>query len=167
MILFLIGLPGSGKSFLGKKLSESTLVPFFDLDEEIEKGEGMSVQQIFKNLGQNHFRLLEAEYLSELLELKNGIVATGGGTPCFFNNLELMQSKGVVVFLDEPLEVIEGRMTAETNQRPLFENANPKEKLEELNTQRRGIYLQANVVLQGAQYASVEEKVKHLTQWMK
>ena len=86
MKLYLIGLPGSGKSVLAKKISRSLRLPVFDLDECIEMQEGVKISEIFSAKGQEYFRTIEADALRKQSESKEFVMATGGGTPCFHNN---------------------------------------------------------------------------------
>src|ERR1700740_717154 len=100
MRLFLIGLPGSGKSTIGKELSRLLQLPLMDTDDEICKREKLTVEEIFTSKGEPYFRELEKNLLAELVQSYNGIVSTGGGLPCFFDNIEVITKNGVGVFLN-------------------------------------------------------------------
>jgi len=89
---------GCGKTTIGKKLSKALQLPFIDLDTLIEKNENTSINTIFDTFGENYFREIERKYLLKVFEYETGIIATGGGTPCFFNNMELMNKNGISVF---------------------------------------------------------------------
>lgn len=147
--IYLIGLPGSGKSTLGKKLALQTSYEFVDLDHYIAEQEQAPVSQIFKEKGEAYFRALETKALQQLADRAKLIVATGGGTPCFNNNMGLMKQNGVTVFMDLPVELIEQRLNkAEIAVRPLFAgNVSVAEKLQELAASRRKFYLQADIIL--------------------
>jgi len=120
MRIFLIGFMGSGKSTLGKKLSELVKAPFIDLDSAIESAEGKSISEIFKDRGEEYFRKTETETLHETARSRNVVIATGGGTPCFHNNMEWMNEKGVTVYLKaEPGELYH-RLLKERQTRPLL-----------------------------------------------
>jgi shikimate kinase len=106
MIFFLVGLPGCGKSTIGKKFAQFISHPFLDLDHIIETGENSKISELFATHGEQKFRELEHQYLKDTEKIKNGIIATGGGTPCFFNNMELINSLGKSIFLDvSPFEI--------------------------------------------------------------
>lgn len=127
--IFLIGMPGAGKTTVGRKLSVALQMPFIDLDEFIEAKYRQSVRQIFSEKGESFFRQAEAEALREVASQEGGaIVATGGGTPCFLNNMDLMNQTGTTVFLKLPPEVIAERLMAHgREQRPLVASKTPAE----------------------------------------
>ena len=98
MLLFLIGYMGCGKSSIGRPLAKRLGLKFVDMDTEIERRCGVSVQQFFADRGEEAFRRLERELLRELTSAEDTVVATGGGVPCFFDNMELMNGAGVTVY---------------------------------------------------------------------
>ncbi|NJN78937.1 MAG: shikimate kinase [Saprospiraceae bacterium] len=98
MNIYLIGFMGSGKSFIGKQLSEQLNFEFCDLDERIETAKNQSIASIFENKGETYFRKLESTILQKTANLKNTIIATGGGTACFFDNMEWMNENGKTIF---------------------------------------------------------------------
>src|SRR3954470_7416337 len=101
MKIFLIGFMGSGKTHWGKLLAAKLHVPFFDLDTVISATEKESVSEIFATKGEEYFRYKEKEILEELVEdHDNFIISCGGGTPCFFNNIDFMKKKGRVIWLN-------------------------------------------------------------------
>ena len=101
MKIYLIGMPGSGKSTVGKPLADRLNTPFLDLDQVIEAQEGAAIRDIFATKGEGHFRTLEEQYLKETTRRKaDFVLSTGGGTPCFFTNMDFMLTHGKVVFLD-------------------------------------------------------------------
>src|SRR6185503_20434689 len=100
MKIFLLGLPGSGKTTLGKELSNALRLPFVDLDSEIERLEGKKISEIFAANGEEYFRNLESSELRKRCTSKGEFVmATGGGTPCFFDNMEWINRAGKSIFL--------------------------------------------------------------------
>src|SRR5215510_8108006 len=120
MKIFLVGFMGSGKSTLAEKLSELMDVSFIDLDSKIEESEGKSVNEIFKERGEEYFRSLEAEALRKTARVRDAIIATGGGAPCFNDNMEWMNENGVTVYLKaEPGELYH-RLLKERETRPLL-----------------------------------------------
>jgi len=145
--IFLIGLSGVGKSTLGKQLSDRLEARFIDLDAEIEKSEQNSIDFIFKNKGENYFRELETKHLkSEKIEF-DFVMATGGGTPCFFDNMNWMLQNGVVVYLQLPILDLVSRLSTSYS-RPLLNGTNPDEielMLENQLKERAGIYSRAHL----------------------
>lgn len=153
MKLFLIGMPGSGKSTLGRALALHYAVPFLDLDAEIVARAGQVIPAIFMQHGEAHFRRLEAEVLRELVARPEPLVlATGGGTPCFHDNLVVLNAGGLTLWLDVPVPTLAARLAAvaETASRPLLATAGPTEKwLNETLGTRAQFYQQARLRCSG------------------
>ena len=151
-------MPGSGKTTLGKRLAKEMLTDFVDLDKEIEKREGKSVQQIFSEKGEDYFRQIESRELIEWAgSSKSFVMATGGGTPCFYEGINVINNSGLSIFLDVPLTTLFSRLGKKTD-RPLL-NANDinekKEKLSALRANRIQYYQQANVTVRNANFSKV------------
>lgn len=149
---FLIGLPGSGKSTLGKSLADFLSLRFVDLDEEIERHTGAPIRKIMEESGEDYFRTTEQHCLSRVLNFQPGFVlACGGGTPCFFDNLPRMQASGLVIFLNPPLELIAQRlMDSGFADRPLLAGADDLSgKISRLYALRSKFYLQADIIYPG------------------
>jgi shikimate kinase len=128
MLIFLIGFMASGKSYVGKKLAAAMDFDFHDLDDYIEKKENLSVTEIFEKKGEAFFRQKESEYLADFLTKKNIIVATGGGCPCFFDNIDKMLNSGLVIYLFAHNELIFKRLrNSDLSQRPLLKNKTDEE----------------------------------------
>jgi shikimate kinase len=149
MKLFLIGLPGSGKTTLGKELAKKLASPFVDLDTLVEAKEKQTIQNIFKDHGEDYFRRVEATVLKDWCGTSEEfIMATGGGTPCFFDNMEQINKAGKSIFLDVPAHEIATRLKRSSqNKRPLFENLYDEElkaKIESLRSQRIPFYQKAH-----------------------
>lgn len=142
-------MPGCGKTTMGKSLAEICNTSFHDLDRLIEKVAQRAVPEIFNQNGEEYFRALERDTLvnfSKTHSLK--VLATGGGTPCFHNNMTFMNQFGITIFLDQPVDVLYERLLADRS-RPLFSNLSPKEfriKLESMYAQRRRYYTMANII---------------------
>ena len=153
--IFLIGLPGSGKTTLGKQLAASLQIAFIDLDKAIESSVGKKIEDIFKDQGELNFRKLESEILSQHCKLEEPFVmATGGGAPCFGTNIEIMKNSGTVIFLDVPPKTISERIIHEVAHRPLLKHETPdslKDRIEFLRSQRIGFYKQANHTINGSE----------------
>ncbi len=145
--LFLIGFMGSGKTYWGKRLAETFSLPFLDLDHLIETKEGQPIANLFAREGEKAFRILERHYLYSLAESPSSIVATGGGTPCFFDNMLWMRAHGVVLWIDVPFEVLWARLQGtEQYKRPLLAQTT-LEAVRQLWQERRTCYEQADVTV--------------------
>lgn len=116
-------MPGSGKSTFGKLLAEELGRKFFDLDEQIEKMTGVLIPKIFEEAGEDQFRILECYVLGMLLKLDEpSLIATGGGTPCFYDNITTMKEAGPTIFINTPLDTIVERVIKKKETRPLVNN---------------------------------------------
>lgn len=152
--IVLVGMPGSGKSTFGRMLARELNFVFIDLDHLVEKEEGRLIKDIFGEDGEGKFRELETYYLNQALDNVEGFVlSTGGGTPCFNDNMDLINEKGISVFLDVPLEELQKRLTKDSvSQRPLFFGMNTGEitlKLKDMMAIRGLYYDQAKIKLSG------------------
>lgn len=153
--IFFVGMPGSGKSTLGIELASKLGLEFIDLDNEIEKSHGSNIKEIFTNEGEDKFRSLEKLQLEKsLYEFPAFVMATGGGTPCFFDNLELMKSSGLVVFLEVSAETLNYRLTSGMGiqNRPLLNTVKEGTVLNELKKKliiRKSYYSKAHITIVG------------------
>jgi shikimate kinase len=121
MKIYFIGFMGSGKSHWGTLLSEKLNVPFFDLDEQVILKEGKTIAEIFEKEGEEHFRLLEKDMLHFITDrYETFVMACGGGTPCYFNNIEYMHQAGTTVWINAPVETLFQRLVNEKDARPLI-----------------------------------------------
>ncbi len=121
MKIFLIGFMGAGKTHWGRELSRKLNLPFFDLDEQVVSREDKSISDIFAEKGEEYFRLLEKETLHIITESHDSfIMACGGGSPCYFNNLDYMNQAGTTVWINTPIDVLFQRLLKEKNERPLI-----------------------------------------------
>lgn len=126
--VFLIGFMGCGKTHWGQALSRKLGLPFFDLDHRIEEKEEKTINAIFSDEGEEYFRMLEKEVLYLLTESHDSFVmATGGGTPCFYNNIGYMKKSGTVLWLNCSVDCIFDRLVAEKENRPLVKNLTEEE----------------------------------------
>ena len=125
--IFLVGFMGSGKSTVGRNLAEKINWDFVDLDEVIEKREGLTISQIFEEKGEEYFRNKEALYLRELSQKEKVVVATGGGAPCFSDNMSWMNEHGLTIYLKADAELLLERLKAETISRPLLKGKSEAE----------------------------------------
>lgn len=151
MKLFLIGMMGSGKSYWTKKLSKKLKIGGYDLDFLIESHEERTIAEIFEEDGEAYFRKTEAKLLRWFAEKKAFILATGGGTPCYEENMKWMNKQGVTVWIDEPVEVLAERLQPEKAHRPLIRDLSDdqiRSFLENKLAERRIFYEQATFHLQ-------------------
>lgn len=150
MNIFIIGFMGSGKTHWGRIWSAKEKLSFFDLDSEVENAFKMSVGAIFEEKGEEKFRELERYHLRKFASKKNFILATGGGTPCFDENLEWMKLHGKVFYLKAEPEFILEKVLNEVEKRPLLKNVNSSELLffiQKKLAEREPEYSKANVIL--------------------
>ncbi|MDR1004648.1 MAG: shikimate kinase [Prevotellaceae bacterium] len=144
--IFLTGYMGAGKTTLGKALARELHVPFIDLDWHIEERQHKSVSELFAERGETGFRELERNLLHEVAQFEDVIISTGGGTPCFFDNMDYMNGQGLTVFLDAPVPVLFRRLRIAKHQRPLLRDKSDEELLdfiEQALAQRTPHYLKA------------------------
>lgn len=118
--LFIVGYMASGKTTFGKALARSLGWDFIDLDFYIEQRFRKSVREIFASEGEDSFRLKENAMLREVGEFENTVISCGGGTPCFFDNMDFMNARGTTVFLNTEPECIVRRLVANNSRRPLM-----------------------------------------------
>ncbi|MCZ2223348.1 MAG: shikimate kinase [Chitinophagales bacterium] len=145
MKIFLIGMMGSGKSFLGKQIAGKLQLSMFDLDNLIEAKEKSSIEEIFSKKGEKYFREIETKILRSFSNEESFVLATGGGAACFNNNMEWMNEEGITVWLNETIDIITERLLNEKKQRPLIKNIKDdelKEFLKELLEERNQFYKQ-------------------------
>lgn len=149
--IYLIGFMGCGKSHWGQLLSEKLKIPFFDLDEKIIEKEGKSINEIFGSEGEERFRLLEKEVLYMLTESHESFVmATGGGTPCYFKNIDYMKKNGTTIWINSAIESLYNRLLKEKDKRPLLRNLTDeqlKSYIIKKAGDRRIYYQQASIIV--------------------
>lgn len=149
-IIFLTGMPAAGKTYWGTRVAEAYGFPFIDLDEYIIQREREDIRQLFSK-GEGWFRAKEHASLIGLIGMikRPTIIATGGGTPCFFNNLKQMQRSGTLIYLKARIETLASRIGADEQVRPLLRGRqNIKEVLQQLLHERERFYEQASYILQ-------------------
>ena len=143
MNIFIVGPMGSGKSTVGKIISDELFLSFFDTDEEIESRTGASIDWIFDLEGEEGFRKRESEVLEEMAQKNSIVLSTGGGVILSDINRELLSSRGTVFYLSTPIDVQVER-TSKDKDRPLLKNGDPKEILSNLHEKRESLYLQVS-----------------------
>lgn len=169
MRIFLIGFMGSGKTTAGRKLSPRLNIQFIDLDSEIEKETRMTVREIFKLKGEEYFREIESEILRKLSREDDFVMATGGGTPCFKDNIDFMNQKGITVYLKLNTAELISRLEKAKAKRPLLEGKDDKEMQQfieyKLKT-RTPYYEKARIITRGMNLniPSLAEKILYMKQ---
>lgn len=125
--IILLGYMGAGKTTIGKALAKELDMPFYDLDWYIENRMRKTIRQIFDERGEEGFRTIEKNMLHEVAEFENVIISCGGGTPCFFDNMEYMNQQGETCYLKASPEVLYNHLKMSKNERPLLLNKTPDE----------------------------------------
>jgi len=128
--IFLTGYMGAGKTMIGKALGNRMNLSYIDTDHFIENRFKKKVSEIFASEGENRFREIEHNVISELSDFENVVISTGGGLPCFNNNMELMNEKGITVYLEASVDELAARLDASKTVRPVLQGRSG-EKLRE------------------------------------
>jgi shikimate kinase len=144
----LIGMMGSGKSSIGRRLAARLAIPFVDADAEIEKAAGMSISDIFARHGETDFRSGEARVIARLLEGGPQVLATGGGAFMNEGTRAAIKARGVSIWLSAEFEVLLRRISKRKNERPMLQTDNPDETLRHLLNVREPIYALADLTVQ-------------------
>ncbi|MEY4384440.1 MAG: Shikimate kinase [Bacteroidota bacterium] len=153
--IFLVGMPSSGKSTLGKELARNLGYSFTDMDKLIETREQKSIADIFSSKGEDYFRELEKKILHTIQPNQSTVIATGGGVPCFHNNMEFIKENGISIFLNVDIDDLAKRIyKAQTNNRPLLNIATESEEtiignIKNLYETRLPFYKQADIQVDG------------------
>ncbi len=152
MRIYLIGFMGCGKSSFGKRLARKLEYPFLDLDQAVEVSSGLTVPEIFSKQGEISFRQMEKEELQRTVELPEGVIATGGGTPCFYDNMDFMNAAGKTVYLKMSPLSLAHRLEYARRERPMVSGRKGDELLQLIKTklqERETFYLQAHCIIKG------------------
>ena len=157
---------GVGKTTIGKLLSKEMDVEFIDLDKCIENRYRKTIQEIFAEKGEDKFRIIEREMLREVATFQNVLISTGGGTPCFFDNMDVMNRLGVTVYVKAPVKQLVSRLLASKNVRPILSNMSPQELkvfVTDHLAQREYYYNQAKLTYQTEYLVSVDQVHESVT----
>lgn len=158
---------GSGKTHWGRLLSEKLGIRFFDLDEQVTEHAGRSIPEIFAADGEEQFRLMEKDALHIITESHDSFVmACGGGSPCYFNNIDYMNKAGVTVWINTPLDVLHNRLVGEKEKRPLIKDLTDEQLkgfIQKKFSDRRIYYEQATISIEEEPFEldSLIEKIFH------
>lgn len=143
---------GSGKSTMGRALASDLKMTFVDLDSFLEEKYFRTIPQIFAEEGEENFRRKERKVLEEVSAFDDVVIATGGGAPCFFDNMELMNNSGFCIFLDVAVDALVNRLLTARIERPLIKGKSPEELrnfIDGLLEKRRPFYEKAKYILKG------------------
>jgi shikimate kinase len=157
--VFLIGFMGCGKSTFGRKLAEELNWDFVDLDDYIEFQEKSSIPEIFRDKGEAYFRSLESKAVEESSKWKRTIISTGGGTPCFNDNISSINNIGLSVYIKLSPEVLKSRLEGEKFKRPLIANLSDIEMLSFIQlklSDRSSDYSKSKIVFEYSDAGEVE-----------
>lgn len=152
MRIYLIGYMGCGKSTLGRKLAATLNLTFIDLDSFLEEKYFRTIPQIFAEEGEAGFRRKEQTVLHEVSAFDNIVVATGGGAPCFFDNMEVMNNTGFCIFLDVDTDSLVNRLVHAKTERPIIKGKSADELhqfIDEMMLKRRPFYEKARFTIKG------------------
>ena len=166
--IILVGFMGAGKTTVGKALSKELGIPFYDLDWYIETRHRKKVAQIFTEAGEEAFRKMEYNMLHEVAEFEDVIISCGGGTPCYFDNMDYLNRQGQVVYLKASPEVLYGHLLMSKNDRPLLRGKTPDELIAYIKEQlkeREPYYNKARYTLDVSlmdNYEKIKITIDHL-----
>lgn len=152
MRIYLTGYMGSGKTTIGKKLATRLGFLFIDLDKLIENKYRITIPDIFNRFDEDAFRLVEHQTLQETFTFSNAVISTGGGTPCFYDNMALINQHGYSVYIQMHINSLYERLVNSKKKRPLLDNKTPEQVMEHIHKQlkeRESDYLQSKLVIKG------------------
>ena len=155
MIIFLLGFMGSGKSTVGRRLAGRLAYSFIDMDARLEGEHGMTINEIFEKLGEKAFRELESNLLKEMVTLQDAVISTGGGLPCTGNNMDLINRKGVSIYLRMEPAALLNRLSRGKSRRPLIRHLSRQELetfIQEKLREREPVYLRAHHIINGLNF---------------
>ena len=165
MRVFLIGYMGVGKTTIGKKLAKRLGLRFIDLDDYITSNEYASIAQVIENIGEDYFRNIERHYLLEVTQMEDVLISTGGGTPCFFDHMTLINDSGVSVYLKMDKKSLTNRLKNGMDNRPLLKGKKPEELegfIEDHLKERKPFYEQAHIAFDALNMNS--ERIEELAE---
>ncbi|PWG78406.1 shikimate kinase [Pararcticibacter amylolyticus] len=169
MRIFLIGFMGCGKTTWGKKLASALEIPFLDLDALIREHTGMTVPQYFQEFGEARFRETERDVLQSAAFPEDAVISTGGGAPCYFDNMDWMNSHGIAVYMSLSPGMLASRLENAKEVRPVLEGRKGEalvQFIQEKLQEREPFYSKANVIVTGPEF-SVEKFISAIEDYQR
>lgn len=171
MRIFLIGYKGSGKTTTGNFLAEKLSLPFIDLDRYIEENLGRTIPVLYEEVGEERFRMIEKDNLIDLInKFDNCIIATGGGTPRYGNNMDILLNTGYVIYIKVNDETLINRWKKYFRERPIFKNVKSEDDLQEylnkLRNANESIYSRAHYIFD-FETQSLDDLLNHIDEVLK
>ena len=163
--IFLIGYMGVGKTTAGKELAKLLNLEFVDLDHFIQNRYNKTISQLFEQLGEEGFREIENKVLKEVAQFENVVISTGGGVPCFYDNMEVMNNAGITIYMKASSELLSARLNLCKEKRPLIKDKSEEELLlfvkDNLN-RREPHYSRAKIVFEANELVNREDVDKYV-----
>lgn len=150
--VFLIGFMGSGKSTIGRYISSDMKWRFIDMDDYFEQKHQCTIKEFFAKYGEDKFRIAENEVVRELSSATDAVIATGGGAPCYFDNMEIMNKAGLTIYLDVQPSDLANRLKKAKDNRPLLADKTDEQLLSYIESklaEREQHYRKAHMVVDG------------------
>lgn len=150
--VFLVGFMGSGKSTIGKYIANDMKWEFIDMDNYFEKKHNCTIKEYFAQYGEDQFRVAENEVVKELSTAENAVIATGGGAPCYYDNMDIMNSAGATIYINVEPEDLANRLSKAKSKRPLLADKSDEELLDYIKSklgEREEHYRKAKMVVDG------------------
>ncbi len=169
MRIFLTGYMGCGKSTIGRKVAALMGINFIDLDKYIEERNFKSVPDIFAQDGEMVFRTKERQALEEVAQFEEIVIGTGGGAPCFFDNMKLMNEAGITIYLAPDIETLVYRLLKSKTERPLIAGKSPEELkifIQQALEKRAPFYEQSKIILRGKNDINPEDVFKLIKEYL-
>ena len=158
--VFLIGYMGSGKTTVGKRLAISLSLSFIDLDDFIQNKYRKTIAELFAEIGEEEFRKIESKTLREVSEIEDVVISTGGGAPCFFDNMKIMNNAGITLYIEAEPEELAARLLASKTVRPLIAGKSEDELIPFIKkhlSQRERYYKSAQIIYQSERMTTKED----------
>lgn len=158
---------GAGKTTAGRELAQELDLDFIDLDHFIQARFQKTVNQLFQEVGESEFRTIERNMLKEVGEFENVVISSGGGTPCFFDNMDYMNKVGTTIYLKATPEALSSRLNACKEKRPLIKDKDEDELyrfvIESLK-KRESFYSKAQIIFESEELVTREDVKKYVRQ---
>ena len=169
MRIFLTGYMGCGKSTIGRKIAALMGINFIDLDKYIEERNFKSVPTIFAQEGEMAFRIKERQALEEVAQFEEIVVGTGGGAPCFFDNMKRMNDAGITIYLAPDIDTLAFRLLKSKTERPLIAGKSPEELkifIQQALEKRAPFYEQSKIIIRGKNDINPEEVFRLIKEYI-